>query len=85
MTVTDDAMTHDVVLGRGDGSIRKFRVYGRPMPGNGDIITLPVATIAPASINARLIAWFQHLRAKEIGIVTRDFVCEMVQFFCNVA
>jgi len=42
MTVTHDAMTHDVVLGRGDGSIRKFRVYGRPMPGNGDIITLPV-------------------------------------------
>ena len=42
MTVTHDAMTHDVVLARGDGSIRKFRVYGRPMPGNGDIITLPV-------------------------------------------
>ena len=38
-----------------------------------------------ATINARLIARFQHLRAKEIGIVTRDFVCEMVQFFCNVA
>ena len=42
MAVTHDAMTHDVVLARGDGSIRKFRVYGRPMPGKGDIITLPV-------------------------------------------
>jgi hypothetical protein len=42
MTVTHDAMTHDVVLARGDGLIRKFRVYGRPMPGNGDAITLPV-------------------------------------------
>ena len=37
-----DAVTHDVVLARGDGSRRKFRVYGRPMPGNGDTIALPV-------------------------------------------
>jgi hypothetical protein len=42
------------------------------------------ATSARTSINAQLIAWFQHVRAKEIGIVTRDFVCEMIQFFCNV-
>jgi len=42
MTVTHDAMTHDVVLARRDGSIRKFRIYGRPMPGYGDNITLPV-------------------------------------------
>jgi hypothetical protein len=40
--VTHDAVTHDVVLPRGDGSKRKFRVYGRPMPGYGDTITLPV-------------------------------------------
>ena len=40
--MTHDARTHDVLLSRGDGSIRKFRIYGRPMPGNGDIITLPV-------------------------------------------
>ena len=40
--MTHDARTHDVVLSRRDGSIRKFRIYGRPMPGNGDIITLPV-------------------------------------------
>jgi hypothetical protein len=35
-------MTHDVVVARGNGSKRKFRVYGRPMPGCGDTITLPV-------------------------------------------
>jgi hypothetical protein len=40
--MTHDAVTHDVVLARGDGSTRKFRVYGRPMPGSGDTITLPV-------------------------------------------
>ena len=40
--MTHDAVTHDVVLTRGDGSQRKFRVYGRPMPGYGDTITLPV-------------------------------------------
>jgi hypothetical protein len=40
--VTHDARTHDVVLTRSDGSVRKFRVYGRPMPGNRDVITLPV-------------------------------------------
>ena len=37
-----DALTHDVVLARGDGSKRKFRIYGRPMPENGDTIGLPV-------------------------------------------
>ena len=40
--MTHDARTHDVVLARRDGSIRKFRIYGRPMPRNGDIISLPV-------------------------------------------
>jgi hypothetical protein len=40
--VTHDAVTHDVLLARGDGSRRKFRVYGRPKPGCGDAITLPV-------------------------------------------
>ena len=37
-----DAVTHDVVLVCGDGPKRKFRIYGRPMPGNGDMIALPV-------------------------------------------
>jgi hypothetical protein len=40
--VTRDIVTHDVLLARTDGSIRKFRIYGRPMPESGDIITLPV-------------------------------------------
>jgi hypothetical protein len=40
--MTHDARTHDVVLTRRDGSVRKFRIYGRPMPGKGDAITLPV-------------------------------------------
>jgi hypothetical protein len=37
-----DAVTHDVMLARGDGSKRKFQVYGRPTPENGDTIALPV-------------------------------------------
>jgi hypothetical protein len=37
-----DAVTHDVVLARWDAPKRRFRIYGRPMPGNGDIIALPV-------------------------------------------
>ena len=40
--MTQDTVTHDVLLARTDGSIRKFRIYGRPMPESGDIITLPV-------------------------------------------
>ncbi len=40
--MTHDARTHDVVLTRTDGSVRKFRIYGRPMPGKKDVITLPV-------------------------------------------
>ena len=39
--MTHDARTHEVVLTRTDGSVRKFRIYGRPMPGKGDVITLP--------------------------------------------
>jgi hypothetical protein len=34
--------THAVVLTRTDGSVRNFRVYGRPTPNGGDTITLPV-------------------------------------------
>ena len=40
--MTHDARTHDVVLTRTDGSVRKFRIYGRPTPGKRDVITLPV-------------------------------------------
>jgi len=35
-------VTHDVKLIRRDGSVRNFRVYDRPTPKDGDIITLPV-------------------------------------------
>lgn len=35
-------MIHDVKLIRRDGSVRNFRVYDRPTPKAGDIITLPV-------------------------------------------
>jgi hypothetical protein len=35
-------MTHDVLLARKDGSVRNFRVYGRPTPNAGDIIALPI-------------------------------------------
>lgn len=37
-----DTATYDVVLARGDGSERKFRIYGRPMPEDGDTIGLPI-------------------------------------------
>ena len=40
--MTNDAVTHDVALAIGNGSKRKFRIYGRPMPGYGDTITLPL-------------------------------------------
>ena len=51
--MTHDAMTHDVVLARRDGSIRKFRIYGRPMPRQGDTITLPVdGQLITARVNA---------------------------------
>jgi hypothetical protein len=40
--VTTATNTHDVVLIRKDGSVRNFRIYGRPTPNGGDTITLPV-------------------------------------------
>ena len=35
-------MEHDLLLTRKDGSVRCFRIYDRPTPKDGDIITLPV-------------------------------------------
>jgi hypothetical protein len=50
-----DAVTHDFMLTRGDGSKRKFRIYGRPMPENGDTIALPVdGRLINARVTARL-------------------------------
>lgn len=37
-----DAVTHDLLLVRGDGSKRRFRIFGRPMPAHGNMVTLPV-------------------------------------------
>ena len=35
-------MEHDLLLTRKDGSVRCFRIYDRPIPKDGDVITLPV-------------------------------------------
>jgi hypothetical protein len=35
-------MEHDLLLTRKDGSVRCFRIYDRPTPKDGDIITLPI-------------------------------------------
>jgi len=33
---------YDVALTRKDGSVRNFRIHGRPTPRGGDVISLPV-------------------------------------------
>jgi hypothetical protein len=35
-------MEHDLLLTRKDGSVRCFRIYDRPTPKDGDIVTLPI-------------------------------------------
>jgi hypothetical protein len=35
-------MEHDLVLTRKDGSVRCFRIYDRPLPKDGEIVTLPI-------------------------------------------
>jgi hypothetical protein len=35
-------MEHDVVLTRQDGSKTHFRIYGRPIPNVGNLVTLPI-------------------------------------------
>jgi hypothetical protein len=35
-------MEHDLLLTRKDGFVRRFRIYGRPIPKDEDIITLPL-------------------------------------------
>ena len=35
-------MEHDVALRRKDGSVKHFRIYGRPTPNIGDTVTLPI-------------------------------------------
>jgi len=38
----DTPWNHDLLLTRKDGPVRCFRVYDRPRPKSGDIITLPI-------------------------------------------
>jgi hypothetical protein len=40
--MTDGAVTSDVLLARCNGRAKKFRIYGRPRPEMGDILSLPV-------------------------------------------
>jgi hypothetical protein len=35
-------MEHDLLLTRKDGSVRCLRIHDRPIPREGDIVTLPV-------------------------------------------
>ena len=75
--VTHDARTHDVVLTRRDGSVRKFRIYGRPMPGKGDVITLPAdgelitASISVPSENLEVVKEMDY-EARELAELSAD-------------
>ena len=61
-------MEHDLVLTCEDGSVRNFRLYGRPAPCLGDAVTLP---IGGKLIRARIgkirgvhfIGWVNHADA----------------------
>jgi hypothetical protein len=70
--MTHDAVTHDVVLARGDGSTRKFRVYGRPIPGYCDTITLPVdgqLIRARVTVSPEKLAMDQSVEAELVEVV----------------
>jgi hypothetical protein len=75
--MTHDARTHDVVLTRRDGSVRKFRIYGRPMPGKGDAITLPVdghiitARVSAPSENPEVVREMDY-DARELAELSAD-------------
>jgi hypothetical protein len=48
-------MDHDIRLERKDGFIRYFRVYGRPVPKEGEIVTLPIdGKLVRASVKGSL-------------------------------
>jgi len=52
--------THDVVLKCKDGSVRNFRIYGRPTPNGGDTITLPVdGRLIRARVSGKSSVWLQ--------------------------
>jgi hypothetical protein len=75
--VRHDARTHDVVLTGTDGSVRKFRIYGRPMPGKGDVITLPVdgqlitASVSVLSENLEVVKEMDY-EARELAELSAD-------------
>ena len=70
--MTNDAVTHDVALAIGTGSKRKFRIYGRPMPGKEDVITLPVdgqlitARVSAPSVNPEVVKEMDY-EARELA------------------
>jgi hypothetical protein len=64
-------MIPDITLLRRDGSVRNFRVYDRPIPKDGDIITLPIdgnLTKARVSIRPGEPEMTQSLDAKAVEI-----------------
>jgi len=73
--MTQDAVTHDVVLARGDAPKRKFRIYGWPLPGNGDIIALPV--------DGRLISARVTVRSEEPEM-EQSVDAELVELVCRL-
>jgi hypothetical protein len=40
--VEGKAMVHDVIVTRADGSVRKFRIFGRAALHAGEMVTLPI-------------------------------------------
>lgn len=61
--MTHDPVTHDIVLARDDGSMRKFRIYGRPIPDPGDTVALAVDG---QLIRARVISSAEPERASTV-------------------
>jgi hypothetical protein len=61
------------MLAGGDGSKRKFRIYGRPMPESGDTIALPVDG---RLINARVTA---HLAESEMDQSVEAELVELIE------
>jgi hypothetical protein len=41
-TSREIGMEHDILLTRKDGSAKHYRIYGRPAPKVGDVVTLPI-------------------------------------------
>ena len=66
-------MEHDVVVTLDDGSVRRFRIYGRPKPRVGEVVTLPLnGKLVKFQIDAvngtELIGSFHHIEAFETEV-----------------